>query len=132
MPAPGEPDYRYYNSNLQCPNFITGTVRCKELIIDSCVTLYAGCTHGVTRCYITSMNLPSLLGSISGKLTVYFRDAVKGGYSEVYLSMSNGDIIITPISAMTFNTNTSIVMKNGDILITLGSTGDVAWTFSGM
>lgn len=80
MPAPGEADYRYYNSNLQAPY-----MKCKQITMDSFtvnewqpsgICTYNGYKPVNTIHTWTTTDLPCMNNSdMSGELTLYVKNA---------------------------------------------------------
>ena len=118
--------YREYECNISCPYFRARTIRCHKLIKDGCIKEYEGCERDSTVHLIYEIPFGSV-----GRLTIFFRDTLKCGYLDVFLSMERAIWTVTPISQVPFNPTTNIRLLRNGIIINLGSVGDVTWKYNG-
>ena len=118
--------YREHECNLSCPYFRARTIRCHKLLKDGCIKEYEGCGENST--FHVIYDIP--FGSV-GRLVILFRDSVKSGYLDAFLSMQQGVWTLTPISQIPFNTTTNIRLLANGIIIDIGSIADIIWKYNG-
>jgi hypothetical protein len=134
-----DPIYRYYNSNIQCPNIKTEKLTCKQADIASLgntVSTLNGSMPLSSRFIIDSVEFPILLQkNIAGELTLYLKnDALNVcNVSTSILIKTNNVITNADYYQKVGNLTTQTISISGNTLVvTVSPAATLYWVFRGI
>lgn len=139
MSTTPNPDYRYYNCNLQCPNLITGDLQASTLTYSTLTPSEIGFENGFID-YANTFNIaPAALQQTTsvGELTLYVRNTIGtqlAGIMMILVTKTGGTIT----QALPYQTNSNFtvlnvaILNNTTIQVTVQPAAICRWVWRGI
>lgn len=123
----GEPDYRYYNCNLQAPKIKAKKITCEEIeIVNKCIIERENCIYDV---YEYDIEIPELANdTFSGKMEIYLKNITGAGYMVYHIRRQNGatllqelwNVLLDPKQNLTTRFDTHLIINSPTVKCDIG------------
>jgi hypothetical protein len=133
-----DPDYRYYNCNIQCPKLKSNTFQTDSFESASLSPSNIQCENGYGGPSLTFDIAPAALqaSNSTGELTVYLKNELAPTIAVIMIVVSKSGGVITQAlpyqTVSTFTTATVSIPNNTSIRITMYPAGKVQWIWQGI